>query len=450
MADTSEVNNSISRKPAAEPLNGQFHTGYEIRSEEVQEIMGEMPAWIFRWGISLVGILIIGIFIGSYFMKYPDIILSKVTISSINPPVKLIARSSAPIQRILVQNNKEVAPGQVICVLSNPAHYEDVERVTAFRASIDSSIYLFRIIDQLNIPSGLQLGELQAQYTELFQAVEQYRFFMTHNSYKAKVGHLLTQATYQAKLATELKKKDVVLQEQLKIQHNRYAIDSTLVTDRVISRFEFEEARKKLLDQKMNTEGNYSSILQSMLQEKEYQKNITETELQLQGEENNLQQRIRDASRRFQGAYAVWRQNYVLSSPISGKVLFFKYWKENQFIQSGEGVLMIVPSTQQYLARGTIGINGAGKIRAGQKVLIKLSAYPFEEYGMLRGYVTSRSTVSMDSTFALEISLNDGLKTNAAKQIPIQPQFEGIGEILTEDKSVFQRLFEKVYGKWRR
>jgi hypothetical protein len=67
-----------------------------------------------------------------------------------------------------------------------------------------------------------------------------------------------------------------------------------------------------------------------------------------------------------------------------------------------------------------------------------------------RGKVISRSAVAMDSTFLLEIELEKGLTTNAGKVIPAQPQLDGIGEILTEDKSVLQRLFEKVYGKWRR
>lgn len=112
--------------------------------------------------------------------------------------------------------------------------------------------------------------------------------------------------------------------------------------------------------------------------------------------------------------------------------------------------MMVTPPTQNYVARGEIGVDRSGKIEAGQKVLIKLVAYPFEEYGMLRGTVISRSTVAMDSTFLIEIKMEEGLNTNAGKTIPAQPQLYATGEIMTEDKSVLQRLFEKVYGKWRR
>ena len=52
------------------------------RSEEVQEIMGRMPSWLVRRGITLVAILMLVIGVGAYFFKYPDVIPATVTISS--------------------------------------------------------------------------------------------------------------------------------------------------------------------------------------------------------------------------------------------------------------------------------------------------------------------------------------------------------------------------------
>ena len=422
----------------------------DIRSEEVQEIMGRMPSWIIRRGITLVGILILCLFIGAYFFKYPDIITSRVTILSGNPPVKLIARSSQPIQKILVQNNQDVKQGEVMCILTNPANYDEVMRVVPAAQLIDTSVNLAILASQIDLPSGLHLGELQGNYAELFQAVQDYRFYLNHNVYGATVNNLQQQVVYNSQLNKELSAKDRMLKEQLELQHRRFTADSDLVKNKVISRQEYEASRKTMLDQQMNTEGNKSNIIQNSLQQAQYQKNITDVMQQQRSEENDLQQKLKDAASRFLGQYAQWEQNYILRSPAAGKVTFFRYWKENQFVQAGEGIMMVTPPTQDYVARGEIGVDRSGKIEAGQKVLIKLVAYPFEEYGMLRGEVISRSTVAMDSTFLIEIKLAEGLKTNAGKEIPAQPQLYATGEIMTEDKSVLQRLFEKVYGKWRR
>ncbi len=422
----------------------------DVRSEEVQEIMGRMPSWLVRRGISLVAILLLVIGIGAYFFKYPDVIPARVLISSSTPPVKLVARSNLPIQKLFVKSNETVKPEQVLCILANASNYDDLQQIATITRSIDTTVSLPQILERIEIPTGLQMGELQANYAELYQAVQDYRFYIKHNSYGATLSSLSKQAEYTGALNRELDKRERMLQEQLALQHNRFSADSSLVKDRVISRAEYETSRKTMLDQQMNTQTNRSSIIQNNLQQTEYQKNIAEISQQRQSQENTLLQKIRDASSRFSGQYAQWEQTYIIKSPIAGVVTFFKFWKENQFVQAGEGVMVVTPPTQHYIARGELGLDRSGKIEAGQDVLIKLTAYPFEEYGMLRGKVISRSAVAMDSVFLLEIKLEDGLKTNAGKVIPDQPQLDGIGEILTEDKSVLQRLFEKVFGKWRR
>ena len=44
----------------------------ELRSEEVQEVMGQIPAWIVRWGITILFIVVLALLVGSYFFRYPD------------------------------------------------------------------------------------------------------------------------------------------------------------------------------------------------------------------------------------------------------------------------------------------------------------------------------------------------------------------------------------------
>jgi len=422
----------------------------EAYSEDMQEVMGRMPSWMIRRGTVMIGCLLICVFVGAYFFKYPDIITSRVVISFDNPPIKLFARASAPIQKLLVSNNHQVKKDELLCILTNSADYHDVVQVATIAHMIDTTISIYGIMGAINLPSGLQLGELQPEYIELAQAIQQYQFFLSHNSYKTKMKHLVKQAEYQALLATELDKKGYMLREQLDLQKSRFNIDSILLKEKVVSKVEYEATKSKFLDQKMSTDANYSNILQSKLQQKEYEKNISETELQLQSDEHTYQRKVHDAATKFKGSYAQWSQNYLIKSPSDGTVSFFKYWKENQFVQSGDGVMMLIPNAQSYIVRGDVNTVGVGKIKPGQEVLIKLSAYPYEEYGMLSGEVAELSRVAMDSTFTLEITLKKGLVTNANKTLPPEPQLTGIGEVLTEDKSILQRIFENVYGKIHR
>lgn len=37
----------------------------ELRSEEVQEVMGQVPAWIVRWGIRLLFLVVVTLLVGA-------------------------------------------------------------------------------------------------------------------------------------------------------------------------------------------------------------------------------------------------------------------------------------------------------------------------------------------------------------------------------------------------
>lgn len=43
----------------------------ELHSEEVEEIMSKIPSWIIRWGISVIAGVLVLLFVGSYYFRYP-------------------------------------------------------------------------------------------------------------------------------------------------------------------------------------------------------------------------------------------------------------------------------------------------------------------------------------------------------------------------------------------
>ncbi len=130
------------------------------RSEEVQDIMGRIPNWVTRWGISLMAFLSVGILVGAGMFKYPDIIPAQVTISSANPPVKIIARNSLPIKSIFVEDGGVVEEGQILCILSCTGNYSDITAISILANKIDTAANLSEIITGVKaLP--LNLGELR-------------------------------------------------------------------------------------------------------------------------------------------------------------------------------------------------------------------------------------------------------------------------------------------------
>jgi len=97
-----------------------------IRSDEVQEILGFIPHWIIRLGITLIAVIIIIILVGSIFFKYPDLIIAPVELTTKFPPSPVVTRSSGNIEHIFVKDKEEVSKNDILMVIENGSNYFDV------------------------------------------------------------------------------------------------------------------------------------------------------------------------------------------------------------------------------------------------------------------------------------------------------------------------------------
>ena len=66
-------------------------------NDEIQQILGNPPGWILRWGILLVFLSMIVFFALAWFIKYPDIIEAPMVLTTQNPPIRVVARSNGSI-----------------------------------------------------------------------------------------------------------------------------------------------------------------------------------------------------------------------------------------------------------------------------------------------------------------------------------------------------------------
>lgn len=68
------------------PIN---HNEFEIVSDEIQQIIGQVPKWITRWGITVIFSLLIIILIVGNFVKYPTILNAQSEIIAKERPTKV-------------------------------------------------------------------------------------------------------------------------------------------------------------------------------------------------------------------------------------------------------------------------------------------------------------------------------------------------------------------------
>jgi multidrug resistance efflux pump len=426
-------------------INGSYvdvPAAYQERSEEIEEIVGQMPHWILRKSSFILFCLLIILLVGASVIHYPDVLITNVSIISSNPPVKLIANANGKIQRIFVANDMLIRKGQALCLLENPGDYNDIVTLQGLLTQFDTAVDLYAAINNTPLRRRMQLGELQSFYVNLLQSVDQYFYFKQNRFLAEKTSQLHVQMNYYDQLNAELLSKHDLLNQQLALEQNRLHVDSTLLHEKVIAPLDYNNSIKQVLSQKINTDAIKANIIQNKLQQKEYEKNITDLRQQHLQQENDLQQKIRENIKLLQSQLIVWEEKYLIKSPVDGKTMFYKFWRENQYVTSGEPVVLIIPPVQQFIARGSLSATGAGKVKPGQRVLIKLAAYPFEEFGMLKGRVSAVSEMAFDTSYTIDVQLNNLLTTTTHYKLPKRPQFDGVAEVLTNDKTILTRLFE--------
>lgn len=103
-------------------MNGKTNTenasgNLNLRSEEVQEILGRPPRWIVRAGITVIFVVVFGLFVGSYFIKCPDVLTFTITVTTENMPAGVMSKAFGKIDTVLVTEKDTVTKGAVLTVI---------------------------------------------------------------------------------------------------------------------------------------------------------------------------------------------------------------------------------------------------------------------------------------------------------------------------------------------
>jgi HlyD family secretion protein len=93
-----------------------------------------------------------------------------------------------------------------------------------------------------------------------------------------------------------------------------------------------------------------------------------------------------------------------------------------------------------YIARINLSMNRSGKVKEGQIVNIKLSGYPYLEFGMVRGIVTTKSLVPSGDAYTIELTLPSGLTTLYGNKLDFTHNMQGSAEIITDDLSLLGKI----------
>jgi len=416
-----------------------------LRSEEVQEVMGEIPAWILRWGITILFLVVMMLVIGSCFFKYPDVIVSEMTLTGRYPVAQIVARASGKISKLYIKDEQTVVPHTRLAIIENPASTEDIyylKDLLSSHINMPDSFLIYDDIARRHTGHQLSLGDVQPVYTSFLNNLHEYVNYYSFNYYPKRIAAIRTQIEKYRNYYQSQKRQQEVLEAQFQIAAQQYSRDSLLFVRQVISPSEHESANTVFLQSRYSLESGYIGLENLQIQISELEINLLDMELQRAEKENLLSQNFKASAEQLLNAINSWELNYCLSSPIEGKVTFTKYWNENQFISAGDNVFTIVPGKDdELLGRALLSVNRSGKVKVGQRVIIRFLNFPDQEFGIVNGQVHSISLVPAENNFRVEIALPSGLTTNYGKTLPVSHEMKASAEIVTEDLRLIERFF---------
>lgn len=411
-------------------------------SDEVNEIITAVPSWILRRGITLVLVVLLSIILMSAFIRYPDIVKTSMKVNSLNSPKGVIAHQTGKLVKILVKDNQQVADKQPLAFIESTANHHDVLTLAAKLKTLSAQLHTAQSLNDKNLlGNNLNLGELQGNYQSFYQ--EYLQFINTQNG-----GFYLTQKAYLQRDLTEIKKLQAQINQQQKIQELEYAnaqeeyeAYKILKNNKAVSNSEFKQQENKYLASKYPLQQSATALLNNNSSYLAKQKEIETLDNTIKEQKAKFSQALNSMINETEG----WLLKYVVFAPLMGKVGFAGILQENQNVNTGQELFIVNPGNTDFFGEVQIPQYNMGKVRLGQRTLVKLRSYPFEEYGIINGKISFITDVALkDSVFIAKVDFNRFEQKNPEHPIVLKPGMMADAEIITRESSLLQRFLRNM------
>jgi hypothetical protein len=419
----------------------------ELRSEEFQEVLGSVPHWILRWGITVLALVVVILLSSSAIIKYPDVIPAQIVLTGSIPPATILARTSGKLKELFVTDNQTVKAGDYLAVIENSAKTEDILFLENYLSSLNHLDGGSSDLSRSSPPQG-DFGALQSLYSSFYTTLSEYLEYLRLLYHPQKVDITKERIIQYEQQYRNLQNQQKIIIEQSKLAEKQYQRDSLSYSKGTISNEEIEQSRSKYLQSRLTEENVQSSLQNIQIQIAQLEESLLDISQQDTERLNRLQSQLRSHISQLKSEIQAWKLSYVLTAPLDGTITFTNYWTVNQNVNAGGDVFTVIPHNHEVIGKALLPVARSGKVKAGQKVNIRLENFPDHEYGILRGRIENISLVPSQTNqtlyYTVEISIPNGLITTYKKELPLLPNMHGRAEIITEDISLLERFILPV------
>jgi len=377
--------------------------------------------------------------------------VGRVIITSKNPPVQILSKKTGKISSINYRSGDSIEESAILGIIENPASEMDIAYL---KDKLSATISMPNSIDALNaeFPRQLNLGNSIQPFYNVFLST--YQKLVLESSLREGLilqMQLKDQLSNQ-NLSLKNKREELLLAKQsLNILEANFQRHQRLLSRGVISQLDLEKVENEFLNEKRQYHFQERQLNQIILD-----RNSIENNQQLVENSDFKSVSIQEAKlilaqQDLINEISEWEENFLLKSPVGGRLSYNDVWGQFQNVKSGEVVFTVVPYDRQNLiGKCNIPIRNSGKIREDQKVLLKLENFPYREWGTVKASVGSISQVprtGKDPGYVVYLNIDD-LNTSYGKTLEFNQELMGTAEILLEEVTVLERLFYQFRHLW--
>lgn len=420
----------------------------EIRSEEVQEIIGRPPHWLVRWGIASFFIVITLIFLSASTIQYPETLNAPLQLTAINAPKTVEAKVSGKLVRLFKDDNVLVKEGEVLGWLESTADHASVMELSSALDSPDlwiqnNNIERTRSLETLNFKN---LGSLQSSFQSFDQVYREFLDYLPGAYYYDQKKILAQELDYIRQLLEQLELQTQIQQTTLAIAEREYEAQQKLAEKNLIADLELDRAESKLANQQLPLQQTESAIINNRMAQSAKQKEIMNLERQIEQQRAIFFQAVYS----LRSAVEEWKKNYLVTAPATGTLFYSGILQEQQTVSAGQELFLIQPESTRFFGELIITQRSFGKIEEGQQVLVRFNGYPYSEFGSVAGKIEYLSDIPVrDSLFFAKVEFTNGLNTNYGYELTPRNGMTGTAEIITQDMRLITRVYNNLTKELR-
>jgi len=424
-----EADVSLSSKP-----NGIFHE----RSNEAQEIISRKPGFVEKWALLLFMCILLFLIAGTWFIRYPDIIETRGTLTGDNAPKEIVALQTGRLIELFVQNGEKVSKGDMIGWIESTANTQEVIDLSH---QLDSSLILMEQGSPENISSLFKdhyqnLGELQAPCQVFNTALQQYNDYLVNGFYVRKKEMLVKDMQTLQQMDASIENQKVLTKQDEdsseKSLKNKYLFDQ-----KIISADEYRTENSKYLAKQMAIPQLNGNLLSNQNQQRDKLKELEQLEHDVSQQKIIFEQALQT----LKSSVDDWLRKYTIQAPLNGTVFFTMPLQKNKFIEQEKLLGYINPPDSKYYVELYLPQNNFGKVGVGMPVQLRFDAYPYQEVGFVKGTLDYISPIATDSGFLATVHLNNGLATNLKNNIQYKNGLRAQVLVITKNMRLLHRLY---------